>query len=180
MHSVLTNPFLSRLIMSTKRKIFVSYHHRQDQWYYNEFSRLFSDVYDVIQDNSLDRRIDSTNSDYVMRSIRENFITGSSCTVVLCGAETFLRKFVDWEIKATLEKQHGLIGVNLPTARIGNLGKVIVPDRLHQNIVSGYALWVSWADIIARPAFLGSYIECANSNGKALIKNGLPLKARNG
>jgi len=49
-----------------------------------------------------------------MRGIRENFITGTSCTIVLCGAQTHLRKYVHWEIKATLDKEHGLIGVNLP------------------------------------------------------------------
>ncbi|MGA3116890.1 MAG: TIR domain-containing protein [Syntrophobacteraceae bacterium] len=180
MSTLLTNPFLSGLQIPTKRKIFVSYHHGNDQWYYDKFSRFFSDVYDIIRDNSLDRRIDSDNSDYVMRNIRENFITGSSCTFVLCGAETFTRKFVDWEIKATLDKQHGLIGINLPSSRVGNLGGVIVPDRLHENITSGYALWVPWADITINPASLSSYIELANAKSKSLIKNNLPLKVRNG
>ena len=88
-----------------KRKIFVSYHHDNDQAYYNEFSRFFSDQYDAIQDSSLDRLIDSDDTEYVMRRIRENYITGTSCTVVLCGPQTRWRKYVDWEIKATLDKQ---------------------------------------------------------------------------
>ena len=76
---------------------------------------VFADDYEVIQDNSVEREIDSNDAEYVTRRIREDFITGSSCTVVLCGAETPQRKFVDWEIKATLDKEHGLIGINLPT-----------------------------------------------------------------
>ena len=98
-----------------RQSIFVSYHHGRDRSYYDAFSRLFAESYEVIQDNSVERRIDSDNAEYVIRKIREDYITGSSCTVVLCGAETLRRKFVDWEIKARLEKQHGLIGINLPT-----------------------------------------------------------------
>lgn len=100
---------------STKRSVFVSYHHGGDLAYYDAFSQLFADTYEIVRDNSVERRIDSNNSEYVIRRIREGFITGSTCTVVLCGAETPRRKFVDWEINATLDKEHGLIGINLPT-----------------------------------------------------------------
>ena len=114
-----------------KRKVFVSYHHGGDQAYYDAFSRAFCDTYDVITDNSLERKVDSDDVDYVMRRIRENHVTGSSCTIVLVGANTWGRKYVDWEIKATLDKQHGLVGVQLPTLRAGPTGTVIVPDLLH-------------------------------------------------
>ena len=110
----MANGFLSGLGIP-KRRIFVSYHHGNDRAYYDEFSRFFSSAYDVIQDNSVDRNIDSTNTDYVIRNIRENYITGTSCAIVLCGAQTPWRKFVDWESKATLDKNHGLIGINLPS-----------------------------------------------------------------
>ena len=53
------------------------------------------------------------------------YITGTSCTVVLCGGRP--RKFVDWEIKATLDKEHALIGVNLPTSERNLFGQAIVP-----------------------------------------------------
>lgn len=113
---MMSNGLFGSLNIPTKRQIFVSYHHGSDQWYYDEFSRIFSDTYDVVKDNSLDRAIDSDDSDYVMRRIRENYITGTSCTIILCGAETSQRKYVDWEIKATLDKYHGLIGINLPSS----------------------------------------------------------------
>ena len=122
-----------------KRSIFVSYHHGRDRQYYDAFSRLFAEGYEVIQDNSVERRIDSDNAEYVIRKIREDYITGSSCTVVLCGAETPRRKFVDWEIKATLDKAHGLIALRLPT----NVNS-IVPQRLMDNVASGYVVWTTW------------------------------------
>ena len=73
-----------------KRSIFVSYHHGGDRTYYDAFSKLFADTYDVVQDNSPEREIDSDDSEYVIRRIREEYITGSSCTVVLCGADRFI------------------------------------------------------------------------------------------
>jgi hypothetical protein len=77
------------LFPPVKHKIFVSYHHDGDQTYYDAFSRTFHDTYDVIYDNSVERSIDSEDPVYVMRRIRENFITGSSCTVVLVGPNTW-------------------------------------------------------------------------------------------
>jgi hypothetical protein len=70
---------------SVKHKIFLSYHHGGDQTYYNHFSNTFHDYYDVIYDNSLEREVGSDNVDYVMQKIRENYITGSSCTIVFVG-----------------------------------------------------------------------------------------------
>ena len=119
---------------ATRRSIFVSYHHHGDRAYYDAFTNLFAATYDVLQDNSVEREIDSDNSEYVIRTIRDNYITGSSCTVVLCGVSTPGRKFVDWEIKATLDREHGLIGINLASNPILPNGNVIVPDRLFDNV----------------------------------------------
>jgi hypothetical protein len=112
------------------RKVFVSYHHGGDRAYYDEFSRIFHETYEACLDNSVDRLIDSPDSEYVIRRIREDYIAGTSCTIVLCGAGTMWRKFVDWEIKATLDKNHALLGVNLPSNPRDVLGKVQVPQRL--------------------------------------------------
>lgn len=178
----MTNGWASRTLLAipTKRKIFVSYHHDNDQWYYKEFSRLFSDGYDAVQDNSLDRLIDSDDAEYVMRRIREEFIHGTSCSLVLCGPETRWRKYVDWETKATLDKQHGLIGINLPHNPRDAQGRVHKPDRLQDNIDSGYAQWIQWENLAGGPEYLRQCIENANARDKRLIVNSRPLRARNG
>lgn len=162
-----------------RRKIFVSYHHRGDQEYYNAFSKVFHDTYETIYDNSLERSIDSDNVDYVMRRIREDYIEGTSCTIVLVGKDTWGRKYVDWEIMATLEKEHGLIGVQLPTLPINEQGRVNVPSRLSENINSDYALWGSWQDITSRVQNLSQYIEQANAKSRKLINNSLSRRLRN-
>lgn len=167
------------LTQPVKKKIFVSYHHDNDQWYYNEFSRFFTNSYDAVQDNSLDRLIDSDDTDYVMRRIRENYITGTSCTIVLCGPETRWRKFVDWEIKATLDKQHGLIGVKLPTNHVNPLnGGCHKPDRLQDNIDAGYAVWTTWESLTID--HLRACIEAANGKPASLISNSRTMRFRNG
>jgi hypothetical protein len=165
---------------TVKRKVFVSYHHGGDQAYYNAFSQAFHDTYEVITDNSLSRAIDSDDVDYVMRRIRENYVTGSSCTIVLVGADTHARKYVDWEIKATLDMSHGLIGVQLPSAPITAQNTVKVPDRLNDNIGSSYALWISWSAIMASAQACQYYIEAANAKDKRLIKNSRARRLRNG
>lgn len=166
------------LAQPIKRKVFISYHHDNDQWYYNEFSRFFSRQYEAVQDNSLDRLVDSTDTDYVMRRIRENYITGTSCTIVLCGAETRWRKYVDWEIKATLDKQHGLVGIRLPNNQPDHLGRYHKPDRLQDNIDTGYAIWTSWEFLTLD--HLQICIENANSKQKSLLNNGRVMRSRNG
>lgn len=154
-----------------RHKIFVSFHHASDQAYYDAFSRAFHDTHEVIYDNSLERQIDSDNVDYVMRRIREKHIHGTSCTLVLVGANTWGRKYVDWEMYATLEKQHALIGVQLPTAPLDPNGRVIVPGRLHDNIRSGFASWLTWQQVTADVARLERAIAEAKARAKSLIVN---------
>jgi hypothetical protein len=174
------------ILAPPKRKIFVSYHHGGDGQYYKAFSSQFCDAYDVVHDSSVDRIIDSDDVDYILRTIRDDYITGTSCTIVLCGAQTPWRKFVDWEIEATLDAQHGLIGVNLPTNPLRQNGNYFVPDRLHDNIVSGYAIWIQWSQLTGVPSlqsgaqFLTQQVELANSRNKQLINNVRSSRLRNG
>ena len=174
----MANGLLSGL--GIKRKIFVSYHHSGDRAYYDTFINAFSNTYDVIHDNSVERAVDSSNTDYVIRRIRENHITGSSCTIVLCGAQTPWRKYVDWEIKATLDKQHGLIGVNLPSNPLSPSKYYFVSDRLSDNIQSGYAVWINWAAFTQSSQSVQNCIELANSKPSYLIDNSRALRQRNG
>lgn len=175
------NPFQPQTILgSMRRKIFISYHHGGDQAYYNLLSHKIHDQLDLVFDNSLDRQIDSGDPAYVIQRIRDSFIEGTSCTLVLCGALTSQRKYVDWEIKATLDKGHALIGIQLPTLVPGLQGTVQVPDRLRRNTVSGYAIWESWANLMANPAVLKGWIENALARDQAKIDNPAWIKQENG
>ena len=176
------NPFLRDALrglqIPVKPKVFVSYHHGNDQGYADRFGAVFHEQYQAVTDRSLDDCIDSDDCEYVYQRIREEFITGTSCTIVLCGAETMNRKYVDWEIKATLDKQHGLLGVALPTGRRGANGGIIVPDRLHTNIQSGYAHWIQWTE---NPQEMLAAINAARQKAKStwLINNSADMMSRN-
>ena len=174
----MANPFAP--YQPQRRRIFVSYHHRGDQPYYEDFSSVFHDSFEAITDNSLERRIDSADFGYIMRCIRENHLKGSSCTVVLCGRDTPKRRYVDWEIEASLGQGMGLIGVLLPTLEIFSNGGTAKPDRLQDNIDSGYAEWIWWSELRDRPALLATTIERANSKSNRLIVNSRRRMDRNG
>ncbi len=162
-----------------RHRIFVSYQHSRDQAYYDALARAFHDAYEAVYDNSLERRIDSDNADYVIRRIRNDYISGTSCTVVLVGSETWKRKYVDWEIKATLEMGHGLIGAYLPSASRDVVGRTLVPGRLHDNVQSGYCMWLSWEQLTAHSDGLNRYVADAKARSSLLIVNNRERLLRN-
>ena len=171
------SPFGLRPQPVTKFKVFVSYHHKRDQAYYDRFATLFSGGFDIITDTSLDREIDSNSTAYVQEVIREQHITGSSVTVVLCGPETWKRRWVDWEIHMTLNKEHALLGIVLPTAVTNDRGELIVPDRLLTNINSGFAHWIHWTE---DPNALRIAIDAAKQKARQTrnIDNSAPRMVR--
>jgi hypothetical protein len=173
---------LARLLKPPRSRIFVSYQHSSDQYYYNLFSQTLHDTYETIYDDSLREEVDSQDSEYIIQRIRDEFITGSSCTIVLVGPTSYQRKYMDWEIKATLDKKHGLIGIQLPNLIPTLNGGVRVPDRLNENIRSGYALWqgFTWQSVISNPATLPQLIQAAVSRSTSLILNRKEIKKQNG
>lgn len=172
--------FLARLSSQPKRKVFISYHHGNDQWAYDHFGKEYGEDLELFYDNSLDGKIRSDDSEYVNRTIREEHIVGSSITIVLIGPETWKRKYVDWEVRSTLHEKHALLGLALHTAPKTWEGKTVVPDRLHHNVVSGYAHFLQLSSVFG-PAGLKVAIEAAieKSKNTQLIDNSFPKMFRN-
>ncbi len=162
-----------------RRRIFVSYHHELDQLWQLELAREFADTHEVVEDNSLGREIESTHADYVMRQIHEGSLTGSSGTVVQCGAETPGRKYVDWEVCASLNRTMGVVAVMLPTARRYPSGTAVVPERVQDNIDTAYSPYVQWDQIRGRPDVFRTLIEFSLQTSKARINNSRPTRRRN-
>jgi hypothetical protein len=164
-----------------RRKVFVSYHHGGDQAAYNRFSEVFHGSFQIFQDRSLERARDSNDPSYIMRYIRDNHLYGSSCTIVLCGQRTGQRKFVDWEIYASLADNMGLIGLRLPDNPIDFVNNTCAkPQRLQDNIDSGYAVWDQYDAVMLNPAHLSELIEAALARPKKLIDNRMARRVRNG
>lgn len=129
-----------------KRKVFISYYHG-DQEAVNKFIRDFGDVFIPktvgVKDGDFD--FDSNDPQYIMRKIREQKLEDSTVTIVLVGSCTHSRRYVDWEVKASLQQgqslPNGLIAINLPYMGM----KGALPPRVAANrefdgtTESGYA-----------------------------------------
>ena len=145
-----------------KHKVFLSFHH-QDEAEVRKFENAFSNIGAFVSRAVQDGDIDPANkTDTTRRIIRDRFITDSTVTIVLIGAETWKRKHVDWEIGYSLtstnqNSRSGLIGILLLSYQHHNSYNYFehcnteftndyiqytpcnVPPRLYDNIKSGYA-----------------------------------------
>ncbi len=135
--------------MTEKHKVFVSYYHKEDQKYKEEFEKLFSDI--LVSKSVNDGDINSDNSDeYIKQLIKKEFISDSSVVVVLIGANTKNRKHVDWEIYACLDKKSngysGLLGICLPTHPAYNkdYSSDSIPPRFEANMKTKYTDFFDW------------------------------------
>ncbi len=107
-----------------KHKVFISYHH-DDQDEVGGFIETFDHERNVFIARALgvgmeQDIIDSTDTGYVMRRIRESYLKDSTVTIVLIGKCTWARRYIDWEIQASLRHgvtvtPNGLLGIKLPS-----------------------------------------------------------------
>ena len=170
-----------------RHKTFISYHH-QDQEAVDKLIRTFDHDRDVFiaravgSDETMDKLIDSDNADYVMRRIREDHLSDSTVTLLFIGKDTWSRKFVDWELAASLHqgpvagKPNGVVAILSP-----ELTEAILPDRLVDNLQSGYAKFSPYPKSRAQ---LTKWIEEAyqareDEEKCKLIKNGRTKLKRN-
>ena len=152
----------------TKRKTFISYFHKDDEDYKDKFESLTSDL--IVNKSVEDGDINGDNSDdYIKKLIQDGYLRDTTVLVVLIGAKTKCRMHVDWEISGALnlkvgESYAGLLGILLPTHPDFNKSECFnVPERLAENIKTGYAEIIKWTD--DRKA-LQSTIESAYSRRK--------------
>ena len=123
-----------------RHKVFISYHHKNDQRYKDMLVELLKDG---LVDKSLNNdNIDDANikTATIRRKIRANFMADSTVTIVLIGPETYTRKHVDWEISYSLMKtkkklRSGVLGIILPNHPDYRKSRrdELIPQRLLAN-----------------------------------------------
>ncbi|MED1790629.1 MULTISPECIES: TIR domain-containing protein [Brevibacillus] len=157
------------------RKVFVSYHHANDQTK-ADYLRTTYGADNTLIDRSLKDAYDTVDNDEILKLVRTYHLNDSTVTIVLIGSDTANRKWVDWEIYSSLRPygsrtRNGLLGIYLPTA-------TRTPDRLQDNINSGYAVTMKWENISWQ---LSSKIEEAfqNRTKVELVKNSRVRRTRN-
>lgn len=142
--------------MADRHKVFISFHHANDESFKTIFQLRFGNKFGVVapgavQDGDIDP---SCQAETIRRIIRDNYLRDTSVTVVLVGAETWKRKHVDWEISSSLRNtalnpRSGLLGILLPTHpdhERGSYRARIIPPRLHDNIECGFAKLIPWTN----------------------------------
>lgn len=170
-----------------RHKVFVSYHHANDQFYRNEFEKLFADVYDIMVSKSVQIGEIDTNlkTETIRQKIRDEYLRDSTVTVVLIGTETWKRKHVDWEIASSIRDtqynpRSGLLGIFLPShPSFGKdkYSRYTIPPRLFNNVECNFAKLYDWN---TNPIFVQKWIHEAFLNrNKILPDNSFPSYINN-
>jgi len=139
--------------MSKRHKVFISYHHENDEKYKNLFERMFGNIY-VSKSVEIDEIYPHLKTETIRHKIRDEYLRDSTVTVVFIGKETWKRKHVDWEISSSIRDtqynpRSGLLGIILPTHPDYHREKYdpyTIPPRLYENIKCGYAKIYNWTN----------------------------------
>lgn len=175
------------LAAKTRRKCFVSYHH-DDESEVQDFIEEFDRDHNVFIARGIGASmpgdiINSTRADYIKSQIRAKYLRDTTVTVVMIGKCTWARRFVDWEIAASLRNtptatRSGLLAITLPS--VSSTGRS-VPARLGDNLADedGYARWWKYP---TSSEGLATMIETAyeyRSSRRNLVDNSRPLRSFN-
>ena len=102
----------ARLIIenSVKRRVFFSFHHKQDVWRAGQIRNAGAlDGNKPISDN--DWEDVKRGGDTAIKKWIDDQIRPRSCTVVLIGSHTAGRKWIEYEIKKSWDDRKGLLGI---------------------------------------------------------------------
>lgn len=127
-----------------KRRIFISFDH-VDTAQVSGFMglRQILDNFDFYN-HKLDRRIGSSDVQYVTRVIREDYIRPASVTVVLIGNKTAQSEWVRWEIEESQRQGKGLLGIRLKGS-VGHVPAGIASTAIGDWDPEKFASWIEWA-----------------------------------
>ncbi len=151
-----------------KRKVFVS-HYGGDKTEVDKFIQTFANEQKVFTPyvlgaNENDDFIESTNPAYVMTQIREQYLQDTTVTIVLIGNCTHSRRYVDWEIKSSIQQgetaPNGLIGILAPSKGTSAHMPPRLKDNWSKESKDCYARYQSYP---GSADTLGSWIEDAFS-----------------
>ena len=141
--------------MTDVHKVFISYHHENDQVYKEKFDKMMRGKI-VPWSVELGDIPDNIATDTIRRKIRDEYLRDSTVTVVLIGIYTWKRKHIDWEIGSSLRDtqynpRSGLLGILLPSHRSygdKSYESCFIPPRLYDNAVKdvNFASIYDWSD----------------------------------
>ncbi|WP_298510798.1 TIR domain-containing protein [uncultured Kordia sp.] len=139
--------------MNKRLNCFISYYHKDDFKYVKKIREIYQLI--KVSDYGLDRDISYRDEEQIYDRIKYR-MNHCSVTIVLIGKNTGRRKWVDWEIWASLEgyrnknvrfregfRPSGILAIFLP-----GIKKHSIPKRLQDNIDSGYVVKMDWNSVL--------------------------------
>ena len=171
----------------SRPKVFLSYHHEEDQLYKDHFLQFMKD--DVVDRSVGDGDIDSDDLkiETTRQYIRDDFIAGATVTIVLIGRCTWRRKFVDWEIGSSLRDTDknprcGLLGMLLPShpdygKPNPQVNRHLLPPRFADNWgqPTNYAQLYRWPEVWNRESREWRQLQ-AKKPAEQKIRNGFEIE----
>jgi len=131
------------------RKVFISYHHANDQEF-KDYLVAFGKLHGIFIDKSvaIDDIGENLKPETIRTKIRDEYLRDSTVTILLVGSETKNRKHVDWELyssmyNGTINKQSGILVINLPY--LNNTSRISVHGKEEQDLV--YPNITGWSSI---------------------------------
>lgn len=107
--------------MLSKHKVFISYHHENDQQAKDKLLEL-NTRHNIFIDMSVDTGDinEELSDEQIRQKIRDEYLRDSSVTILLVGTETKNRKHIDWEIFSSMydgviNKKSGILVIQLPS-----------------------------------------------------------------
>ena len=140
-------------------KVFISYHHDNDQCYKNRLVELAERFCVFIDKSVAAGQIPEYLTDQEIRKrIRDNYLRDSTVTILLAGTETKWRKHIDWELYSSMfdgtkNKKSGILVINLPT--VGCYVGTAAHGKFEKQLI--YPDVESWTSIDSRTEFQMRY-----------------------
>ena len=135
-------------------KVFISYHHHNDQAFKDSLV-TFNVTHKIFDDQSVDTGdIDDRLDDEAIRTkIRDEFLKDTTVTILLVGTETKGRKHIDWELYSSMydgmiNKKSGILVIQLPST---NCSSVYATHEGEKQTV--YPDILNWTPITERTEF---------------------------
>lgn len=129
-----------------KPNVFISYDRENDGQHFAKISNILTDYVNFTYRGTIQDISKANDPEYVTGQMMHGELRKAEITVVLCGKQTFKKKFIDWEISAALSNRQALMGVILPDYIKSQTGRIIVPERLMDNVKSTYASCIGWSN----------------------------------
>lgn len=169
-------------MLKPMRNFFVSYHHEYNQKFVAKLRDIKQGM--RVADYSLKNDISNYSDEQIYKVVR-NKMRSCSVTIVLIGERTGHRKWIDWELWASLRaykntrdpkksfRPKGLLAIYLPTETHS------IPKRLKANIDSGYAVSMRWKNIERDLESKINYAIWKRDNASHEIRNNIERADRN-